>query len=249
MAWIKRHKLLVASTLLLLGVLAFVFDSLEVDTGAGELDAYAPKLVVLVVFDQMRGDYLKRWEELYGDGGFKRLMKDGAWFTDCHYPYAYTLTAPGHASLATGCSPDKHAIVANDWYSRSEAATVSSVTPPPNELRKGLGPYRRREETFGDSLLGARKKSKFAALSIKDRAAILLAALRAQICYWFDTKTGDFVTSPYYRDEPHAWVKEFKANRGGGSTQISTTRSTAGRTTSLPRGPATSRVRFSRIRS
>lgn len=213
MGWIKGHKLLVVGALLLLVVFAFVLESIEVDTGAGELDADAPKLVVLVVFDQLRGDYPKRWEELYGDGGFKRLMKEGAWFSDCHYPYAYTLTAPGHAALSTGCSADKHGIVANDWYSRNEAATVSSITPPPNELRKGLGPYRRREETFGDSLLGARKKSKFAAISIKDRAAILLAALRAQICYWFDTTTGDFVTSPYYRDVPHGWVKEFNKGR------------------------------------
>src|SRR5882724_8123219 len=90
-AWINRHKLLVAGALVLLGMRAFVFESIEVDT---------PTLVVLVVFDQLRGDYPKRWEELYGDGGFKRLMKEGAWFTDCHYPYAYTLTAPGHASLA-----------------------------------------------------------------------------------------------------------------------------------------------------
>src|SRR5207237_4278662 len=140
------------------------------------------------VFDQMRGDYLRRWEELYADGGFKRLMKDGAWFTDCHYPYAFTLTAPGHASMATGCAPEKHGIVSNDWYSRAEADTVSAVTPPPNDKRKGLGPYRRLGETVGDSLMGATQgKAKVVSLSIKDRVAILLAALRAQVCYWFST--------------------------------------------------------------
>src|SRR5438132_1389300 len=147
MGWFKRPMLVAVSSFLFAALLAFPFWPLEVEVDAGEPDS-PPKLVVLVVFDQLRGDYLKRWEELYGEGGFKRLMKDGAWFTDCHYPYAYTLTAPGHASLATGCSPDRHGIVANDWYSRDEAATVSSVTPPPNEVRKGLGPYRRREDTF-----------------------------------------------------------------------------------------------------
>jgi predicted AlkP superfamily pyrophosphatase or phosphodiesterase len=176
-------------------------------------DADAPQLVVLVVFDQMRGDYLKRWESLYCEGGFKRLMKEGAWFTNCHHAYASTLTAPGHAALATGCSPDKSGIVANDWYSRADATTVAAVTPPPDQERLGPGPYRRRQPTFGDSLLGARPKAKVVSLSIKDRVAILLAALRAQACYWFDTKTGHFVTSRFYRDEPHTWVKQFNQEK------------------------------------
>jgi predicted AlkP superfamily pyrophosphatase or phosphodiesterase len=213
MGRIKRPRLAIAASLLSIGVLAFLLWPIEDVVAGAQENADKPKLVVLVVFDQMRGDYLKRWEELYGDGGFKRLMKDGAWFTDCHYPYAYTLTAPGHTSLATGCSADKHGIVANDWYSRAEAATVSSTTPPPNEQRKGPGPYRRLQETFGDSLMGVSKKSKVASLSIKERTAILLAALRAQICYWFNTATGDFVTSPFYRDDPHGWVSQFNKAR------------------------------------
>src|SRR5947208_2127137 len=72
-----------------------------------------PRLVVLVVFDQLRGDYLERWEALYGKKGFRRLTDDGAWFTNCHYPYALTLTGAGHASLLTGCSGNKHGIVGN----------------------------------------------------------------------------------------------------------------------------------------
>src|SRR5262245_8394989 len=73
------------------------------------------KLAVLVVFDQMRGDYPSRWQKLYGEGGFKRLQAEGAWFQNAHYPYASTFTAAGHASLGTGCSPHKHGIMANDW--------------------------------------------------------------------------------------------------------------------------------------
>ncbi len=212
MAWHKRPRLLLA-LVLLTAVLAFLVWPIDVVVEAGESDQ-APPLVVLVVFDQMRGDYLQRWEELYGEGGFKRLMKDGAWFRDCHYPYASTLTAPGHASLATGCSPDRHGIVANDWYSRAEAATITSVTPPPDKERQGFGPHRLRQETFGDSLMTASGgKAKVVSLSIKARAAILLAALRAQACYWFDTLTGAFVTSPYYRDQPHAWVKKFNQEK------------------------------------
>jgi predicted AlkP superfamily pyrophosphatase or phosphodiesterase len=212
--WFQHSKRIFPIALSLAAVIALLFWPIEIEVAAADDDDQVPKLVVLVVFDQMRGDYLKRWEELYSEGGFKRLMKEGAWFTDCHYPYAATLTAPGHASLATGCSPNRHGVIANDWYCRAETDTIGAVTPPPNDKRKGFGPYRRRAETFGDSLLGATKgKAKVVSLSIKERAAILLAALRAQLCYWFDTRTGDFVTSPFYRDEPHDWVKAFNKAR------------------------------------
>src|SRR5579863_9623788 len=84
----------------------------------------AVRLGVLVVFDQMRGDYLSRWQDLYGAGGFRRLLEDGAWFQNCQYPYAHTVTGAGHASLATGCSPQKHGIIANNWYERKEGQIV-----------------------------------------------------------------------------------------------------------------------------
>jgi hypothetical protein len=176
--------------------------------------AETPKLAVLIAFDQMRGDYLLRWHDLLGEGGVKRIESEGAWFTNCHYPYAYTLTAPGHASMSTGTSPYRHGIIANDWYDRAHAETVSATTPLPNDRRQGDGPHRRRVETVGDSLQRATKgKAKVVGLSIKARSAILLAALRAQLCYWFSSATGNFVTSPYYRDEPHAWVKSFNKQR------------------------------------
>jgi predicted AlkP superfamily pyrophosphatase or phosphodiesterase len=175
-----------------------------------------PKLAVLLVFDQFRGDYLERWKDLYGEGGFKRLMSDGAWFTNCHYPYSDTLTAPGHASLATGSTPSRHGIVANDWYDRKKGDMTTSVEdehylllPRPSTKVPGASPWRRREETLGDVLLNTRKKGKVASLSIKDRAAILMAALRAQICYWFSVYQGGFATSTYYRDQPHNWVTGF----------------------------------------
>jgi hypothetical protein len=211
MASVRSFRFSGALLVLLAGALAFLcWPTAAMD--ASDADE-PPQLVVLVVFDQLRGDYLKRWESLYGEGGFKRLMKDGAWFSHCHYPYASTLTAPGHAALATGSSPDTHGIVANDWYSRAEGATVSSVTPPPGKERQGYGPYRRRQLSFSDSLMGAQPSAKVVSLSIKERVAILLAALRAHACYWFNTKTGQFVTSPYYRDEPHSWVKQFNQQK------------------------------------
>lgn len=182
--------------------------------------ATRPKLAVLLVFDQFRGDYLERWQDLYEEGGFKRLQADGAWFSNCHYPYSDTLTAPGHASLATGSTPSRHGIVANDWYDRAKGDFTTSVederyplVPAATEKVPGASPWRRREETIGDILLKMCKNGRVASLSIKDRAAILLAALRAQICYWFDTSRGIFVTSTYYRDQPHAWVTAFNKGR------------------------------------
>jgi predicted AlkP superfamily pyrophosphatase or phosphodiesterase len=178
--------------------------------GLPAADDGRPRLVVMVVFDQLRGDYLDKWQPLFVDGGFKRLQTEGAWFANCHYPFTYTITAPGHTSLVTGTNPSKHGIVGNEWYDRANAANVESVSPPPGKKRSGLGPYRRTAETVGDVLLRVLLgRGRMASLSIKNRAAILMAALRAQICYWFDNRNGQFVTSPYYRDEPHAWAKAF----------------------------------------
>ena len=78
-----------------------------------------PKLAVLVVFDQMRGDYLTRWHDLFGPDGFRRLQAEGMSFSNCHYPYAMTATGPGHASMLSGCSSDRHGIVGNGWFSRT----------------------------------------------------------------------------------------------------------------------------------
>src|SRR5262245_19483556 len=96
------------------------------------------RLAVLVIFDQMRGDYLTRWDGLFGDGGFHRLEKEGVWFQHCHYPYALTVTGAGHASVHTGTSAYKHGIVANDWYDRAAGRSVYCATssryeqvPPP----------------------------------------------------------------------------------------------------------------------
>lgn len=104
--------------------LAFlVFILVAVPVRAAEPEK--PKFVVLVVFDQLRGDYIERWRPYYGKDGFLRLAEGGAWFVNCHYPFALTITGPGHASLLTGCNPDVHGIVANGWYDRKAAAIVN----------------------------------------------------------------------------------------------------------------------------
>ncbi|HYH67649.1 MAG TPA: alkaline phosphatase family protein, partial [Urbifossiella sp.] len=87
------------------------------------------RLVVVVVFDQFRGDYLARWGDHFGPDGFERLKREGVWYADAHLPYACTSTGPGHASIATGAPPSVHGIVENDWYDRTAAARVYSVQP------------------------------------------------------------------------------------------------------------------------
>jgi arylsulfatase A-like enzyme len=167
-----------------------------------------PKLAVVLVFDQLRGDYLAKWQPLFGEGGLKRLQTEGAWFTNCHYPYSETLTAPGHASLLTGCNPNEHGIIANEWYDRKTHQAVTSVTTD----RKAPGPWRRRQPTVGDVLLThTGKRSKIASLSIKDRSAILLAAFYAQICYWLSG--GTFTTSSHYPEGPHRWVTQYNSSK------------------------------------
>jgi hypothetical protein len=208
---------------------AFVLSSPAAAQPAG------PRLAVLVYFDQMRGDYPERWAGLYGDEGFRRLEEGGAWFQNCHYPYANTVTGAGHASVATGCSPETHGIVANEWYDRAtraevncvEAERYSRVPPSPPEEAKGsadpakkakkyagVGPERLLAPTLADALKEATGgRGRVVALSLKDRAAVLPGGRHPDACYWYDSKDGQFVTSTRYRDRLAPWVADFNAGR------------------------------------
>jgi len=201
---------------------------LQLPAGSTTAGRPEPRLVVLMVFDQLRGDYPARWRELYGKGGFERLTREGVWFNNCHYDYAHTITAAGHASIATGCAPNKHGIIGNEWYDRARGEEITSIESeryllvPPRDMPKksttakeeGAWPGRRLQPSVGDALLEATKgKGKVISLSIKDRAAMFLASLLAFACYWFDSASGAFVTSTYYRDVPHAWVTEFNNSK------------------------------------
>ncbi len=203
-----RLRALLFCSLLSATFLATAFAATATPPVARSEAGKLPKLGVVVVFDQMRGDYLQKWRGLFVEGGFKRLQDEGAWCANCHYPYSDTVTAAGHTSLLTGCTPHEHGIVGNDWYDRSTGRRVKAVSGI-----LGPDPLRRQRETLGDALLRQTKgKGKVASLSIKDRAAILMAALRAQLVYWI-SGNDEFDTSPHYRSEAHAWVREY--NRAG----------------------------------
>jgi hypothetical protein len=192
-----------------------------------EAPAGPAKLAVLVVFDQMRGDYPTRWESLF-DGGFRRILHDGASYRNCNYPYAFTVTGAGHASLATGTSPRTHGIVGNDWYDRAAGEEVNCVATsryqpiPPEQPSAGGGaarstgawPGRLMAPTLSDAIKKATdNKARVVSLSFKDRGAVLPGGQHPDACYWFDTGTGRFVTSTYYRDRVHPWVEAFNARK------------------------------------
>jgi predicted AlkP superfamily pyrophosphatase or phosphodiesterase len=189
------------------------------------------RLAVLIVFDQMRGDYLSRWHDLFGDDGFRRLMHDGAWFRNCHYPYAFTVTGAGHASLATGCSPDVHGVVGNVWYDRNAHTWVYCTNRTrdlalPFKERRQAGPDQLLVDGLGDALTQTTQgKGRVVSLSIKDRSAILMAGRgSAPLCLWQETRgkpgsgstLGHFVTNPEFyhlSSETRRWLAEFNARK------------------------------------
>ena len=186
--------------------------------GAARPDV-GPRLVVVLVHDQFRADYLERFRPCFGGGGFVRLIDGGARFTQCHIPYVPTTTGPGHATLATGAAPDGHGIVGNDWFDRAEGAQVACdedgrTQPVPQGAARSGSPVRLRAQTVGDGLRGATLGAgKVLGISEKPRAAILSAGHRATAAYWLDEKTGLMQTSSYYMEQLPAWAAAANAAR------------------------------------
>lgn len=207
---------------------------------AAHAQAYVgkPKLIVLVVIDQFRGDYLARDRAEFKGRGFRLFLDEGAWFTDCYFDYANTKTAPGHATIGTGAYSDGHGIDSNEWWdaTRSDEHKVSSVEDEryqlvdlpassipanqpgaPSDALKyvvGASPRNLRATTFGDELrLATHGLSRVFGVSLKDRAAILPAGQAANAAYWIDGASGQFTTSTYYMEHLPEWAHAF--NTGG----------------------------------
>ena len=164
-----------------------------------------PKLVVGIVVDQMRQEYLYRFYDKFGQQGFKRLINDGYMLTNAHYNYAPTVTGPGHASVYTGTTPAVHGIIGNEYYDKVSKEFVNCVEdslfkPVGNDAANGkLAPTRLISTTVTDELkLFTQKRAKVVGVSIKDRGAILPAGHMADAAYWYDSKSGKFITSTYY---------------------------------------------------
>ncbi len=196
-----------------------------------------PKLIVIVVIDQFRADYLNRDETLFKGRGFRLFMDEGAWFTDCYYDYANTKTAPGHATIGTGAYTDGHGIESNEFWDAARSMThqVTSVEDERYELVDlpassipanqpgapatalgyviGSSPRNLRATTLGDELrLATQGRARVYGISLKDRAAILPAGQSANGAFWIDPASGQFTTSTYYMEHLPEWARVFNAS-------------------------------------
>ncbi len=165
-------------------------------------------LVVLLVADQFRDDYLDRFRPLL-DGGLRRLLDEGARFTDTRHLHAVTETAPGHATLSTGSHPRRHGIISNYWYEPSEGEEVYSADTPETDGAPG----RLLVPTLGDWIKAARPDSRVFSLSTKDRAAVFLGGHRADGAFWYDWESGEMESSEYYSEEEPPWLRAFNDER------------------------------------
>jgi predicted AlkP superfamily pyrophosphatase or phosphodiesterase len=179
-----------------------------------------PKLVVVIVIDQFRGDYLERYRDQFGDAGFRFLLDHGAYFPNCNYNYANTRTAPGHSTLFTGAYSNGHGIAANEWWDQKKKRMVTSVEDDATKMvgvpgdKTGASPHNLLADTLGDELkLATQGKSRVFGVSLKDRAAVLPAGFAGDAAYWIDPKSGQWVTSTYYRDDLPKWAQDFNSSR------------------------------------
>src|SRR5712691_7121054 len=179
-----------------------------------------PKLIVVIVIDQFRGDYLERYRDQFGEGGFRLFLDHGAYFSDCNYDYANTRTAPGHATLLTGTYSSGHGIHANEWWDPQKKKMVTSVQDESTKIvgaasnGPGASPHNLLADTLGDELkLATQGKARVFGIALKDRAAILPAGFSGDGAYWIDHKTGLWLTSTYYRSELPKWAQDFNGSK------------------------------------
>ncbi len=175
------------------------------------------KLVVGIVVDQMRNDYIDRFWYRYGEDGFKRLVNQGYRYKNGHFNYVPTFTGPGHASVFTGTSPMNHGIIGNNWFDKTNGEFVycagdAEVTPVGTLDRAGkMSPHRMLVTTITDeNRLATQMRGKTIGIALKDRGAILPAGHTANAAYWFHgKKEGKWITSSYYMDKLPNWVDAF----------------------------------------
>jgi predicted AlkP superfamily pyrophosphatase or phosphodiesterase len=185
----------------------------------------APRLLVILVVDQFRADYLERFGPWLGEGGFRRLQREGTHFTNARYHHAITQTAAGHAQMSTGAFAERHGIIGNDWLDRDEWAMVNSVedtssplvgvTPAElgpeaalNPAKSGRSPRHLLIDTLADALKARDgDRCRVVSVSAKDRATILLGGRRGDVALW--QEAGRFISSRYYGPALPDWVNEF----------------------------------------
>src|SRR5579871_6738327 len=203
-------------------ILALAIATVVTLSSAAIASAYNghPKLVVVIVIDQFRGDYLERYRDQFGDAGFRFLLDHGSYFSNCNYNYANTRTAPGHSTLFTGAYSNGHGIASNEWWDPKKKRMVTSVEDDDTKLvgipgdKAGASPHNLLADTLGDELkLATQGKARVFGVSLKDRAAVLPAGFAGDAAYWIDPKAGAWITSTFYRDSLPSWVQNFNSSR------------------------------------
>ncbi|MCB9728730.1 MAG: alkaline phosphatase family protein [Deltaproteobacteria bacterium] len=231
-------KRLLARCLLAIGLALFAYA--PVAAAAGPLDpavlSKRPRLVVVLVIDQLRADYLTRFGSRFAPargkggapGGFRWLQEHGAWYPQAEYRVLNALTAPGHATILTGAWPARTGVILNEWYQGPKRAMCycvgdegyALVGTRPTGRPRGTAPTALRGTTLGDALKLAWPKARVASISFKDRAAILLGGFSSDATLWFDAANFQWVTSTFYRPDEHlpGWADQLnqrlEARRG-----------------------------------
>lgn len=175
-----------------------------------------PQLIIGIVVEDMRYDYIYRYWENFGEGGFKKLIGEGALCRNANYNYMFTQTSPGLATIATGCEPQIHGIVADNWYLQLQESNIKSVEDSKSNAigikaeKYHCSPRNMLTTTFSDEMkLFFNGQSKIIGVSLNPESAILPVGHMANAAYWFDDESGLFVSSSYYMDSLPLWVNVF----------------------------------------
>lgn len=179
-----------------------------------------PKLIVGIVVDQMRQDFLYRFYDRYSPGGFKRLMNEGFNCENTFIPFTPTFTAPGHASIYTGSVPSLNGIISNSWYNKETKNTVyctedsTAKTVGSTSVAGEMSPRNMWSKTIADELrLSTNFRSKTIGIALKDRGAILPVGHSANAAYWFDNSSAGWISSTYYIESLPAWMTQLNAKK------------------------------------
>lgn len=185
---------------------------------ASAIGVQRPKLVVGIVIDQMRWDYLYRYQKRYTDGGFKRLLNEGFSCENTVIPYVPSVTAIGHTCIYTGSVPSIHGIAGNNFVKNGEKVYCTdddTVKPVGSNSEAGLmSPRNLWVTTIGDEMkIASNGRTKVVGVALKDRASILPAGHNPDGAFWFDDKSGNFITSTYYMNQLPKWVEAFNSKK------------------------------------
>lgn len=185
---------------------------------ASAIGVQRPKLVVGIVIDQMRWDYLYRYQKRYTDGGFKRLLNEGFSCENTVIPYVPSVTAIGHTCIYTGSVPSIHGIAGNNFVKNGEKVYCTdddTVKPVGSNSEAGLmSPKNLWVTTIGDEMkIASNGRPKVVGVALKDRASILPAGHNPDGAFWFDDKSGNFITSTYYMNQLPKWVEVFNSKK------------------------------------